>query len=80
MSKNKDEVNKKLDELGRIAVQLHISLLNRKYKYVEHDFEAIGRCLAELKELVNNDDWYGIMPYNYTLYYIGFWILWQKIS
>ena len=56
MSKNKDEINKKLDELGRIAVQLHISLLNRKYKYVEHDFEAIGRCLAELKELVNNDE------------------------
>ena len=56
MSKNKDEVNKKLDELGRIVVQLHISLLNRKYKYVENDFEAIGRCLAELKELVNNDE------------------------
>ena len=56
MSKNKDEINKKLDELGRVIVQLHISLLNRKYKYVEHDFEAIGRCLAELKELVNNDD------------------------
>ena len=56
MSKNKDEVNKKLDELGRVIVQLHISLLNRKYKYVEHDFEAIGRCLAELKELVNHDD------------------------
>ena len=56
MSKNKDEVNKKLDELGRVVVQLHISLLNRKYKYVENDFEAIGRCLAELKELVNNDE------------------------
>ena len=56
MSKNKEEINKKLDELGRIVVQLHISLLNRKYKYVENDFEAIGRCLAELKELVNNDD------------------------
>lgn len=56
MSKNKDEINRKLNELGRIIVQLHISLLNRKYKYVEHDFEAIGRCLAELKELVNNDD------------------------
>ena len=56
MSKNKDEVNKKLDELGRIVVQLHISLLNRKYKYIENDFEAIGRCLAELKELVNNDE------------------------
>ena len=56
MSKNKYEINKKLDELGRIVVQLHISLLNRKYKYVENDFEAIGRCLAELKELVNNDD------------------------
>ena len=56
MSKNKEEINKKLDELGRIAVQLHISLLNRKYKYVENDFEAIGRCLAELKELVNNDE------------------------
>ena len=55
MSKNKEEINKKLDELGRIVVQLHISLLNRKYKYVENDFEAIGRCLAELKELVNND-------------------------
>lgn len=56
MSKNKDEINRKLDELGRIIVQLHISLLNRKYKYVEHDFEAIGRILAELKELVNNDE------------------------
>ena len=56
MSKNKDEVNKKLDELGRIIVQHHISLLNRKYKYVENDFEAIGRCLAELKELVNNNE------------------------
>ena len=56
MSKNKDEINKKLDELGRVIVQLHISLLNRKYKYVENDFEAIGRCLAELKELVNHDD------------------------
>ena len=56
MSKNKYEINKKLDELGRIVVQLHISLLNRKYKYVENDFEAIGRCLAELKELVNNDE------------------------
>ena len=56
MSKNKDEINKKLDELGRIVVKLHISLLNRKYKYDENDFEAIGRCLAELKELVNNDD------------------------
>lgn len=56
MSKNKEEINKKLDEFGRIIVQLHISLLNRKYKYVEHDFEAIGRCLAELKELVNNDE------------------------
>ena len=56
MSKNKYEINKKLDELGRIVVQLHISLLNRKYKYVENDFEAIGRCLAELKELVNELD------------------------
>ena len=56
MSKNKEEINKKLDELGRIVVQLHISLLNRKYKYVENDFEAIGRCLSELKELVNHDD------------------------
>lgn len=56
MSNNKDEVNKKLDELGRIVVQLHISLLNRKYKYVENDFEAIGECLAELKELVNELD------------------------
>ena len=56
MSKNKYEINKKLDELGRIVVQLHISLLNRKYKYVENDFEAIGRCLAELKELVNHDE------------------------
>ena len=56
MSKNKEEINKKLDELGRIVVQLHISLLNRKYKYIENDFEAIGRCLAELKELVNHDD------------------------
>ena len=77
MSKNKDEVNKKLDELGRIVVQLHISLLNRKYKYVENDFEAIGRCLAELKELVNNDEWYGLMSYDYILYYIGFWLFWQ---
>ena len=56
MSKNKDEVNKKLDELGRIVVQLHISLLNRKYKYIENDFEAIGECLAELREMVNNDE------------------------
>ena len=80
MSKNKDEVNKKLDELGRIVVQLHISLLNRKYKYVENDFEAIGRCLAELKELVNNDEWYGLMSYDYILYYIGFWLFWQQIS
>ena len=56
MSKNKDEITKKLDELGRVVVQLHISLLNRKYKDVENDFEGIGRCLAELKELVNHDD------------------------
>ena len=56
MSKNKDEINRKLNELGRIVVQLHISLLNRKYKYIENDFEAIGICLAELKELVNNDE------------------------
>ena len=56
MSKKKDEVNKKLDELSRIVVRLHISLLNRKYKYIENDFEAIGECLAELKELVNHDD------------------------
>ena len=56
MSNNKDKINKKLDELGRVVVQLHISLLNRKYKYIENDFEAIGRCLAELKEMVNNDE------------------------
>ena len=56
MSKNKDEINKKLDELSRIVVRLHISLLNRKYKYVENDFEAIGECLAELREMVNNDE------------------------
>ena len=80
MSKNKDEINKKLDELGRVVVQLHISLLNRKYKYVENDFEAIGRCLAELKELVNNDEWYRLMSYDYILYYIGFWLFWQQIS
>ena len=78
MSKNKYEINKKLDELGRIVVQLHISILNRKYKYVENDFEAIGICLAELKELVNNDDWYGLMSYDYILYYIGFWLFWQQ--
>ena len=77
MSKNKEEINKKLDEIGRVVVQLHISLLNRKYKYVENDFEAIGRCLAELKELVNRDDWYGLMSYDYILYYIGFRIFWQ---
>ena len=53
MSKNKDEINKKLDELSRIVVRLHISLLNRKYKYVENDFEAIGECLAELRELLD---------------------------
>ena len=80
MSKNKEEINKKLDELGRIVVQLHISLLNRKYKYIENDFEAIGRCLAELKELVNNDEWYGLMSYDYILYYIGFLLFWQQIS
>ena len=56
MSKNKKEINKKLDELGRVVVQLHVSLLNRKYKYIEKDFESIGRCLAELKELVNDGD------------------------
>ena len=56
MSKNKEEINKKLDELSRIVVRLHISLLNRKYKYVENDFEAIGECLAELRELVNELD------------------------
>ena len=56
MSKNKEEINKKLDELGRVVVQLHVSLLNRKYKYIEKDFESIGRCLAELKELVNDGD------------------------
>ena len=56
MSKNKEEINKKLDELGRVIVQLHVSLLNRKYKYIEKDFESIGRCLAELKELVNYGD------------------------
>ena len=56
MSKNKEEINKKLDELGRVIVQLHVSLLNRKYKYIEKDFESIGRCLAELKELVNDGD------------------------
>ena len=80
MSKNKEEINKKLNELGRVVVQLHISLLNRKYKYVENDFEAIGRCLAELKELVNNDEWYRLMSYDYILYYISFWLLWQQIS
>ena len=80
MSKNKEEINKKLDEFGRIVVQLHISLLNRKYKYVENDFEAIGRCLAELKELVNNDEWYRLMSYNHISYYISFWLLWQQIS
>ena len=53
MSKSKDEINKKLDELSRIVVRLHISLLNRKYKYVENDFEAIGECLAELRELLD---------------------------
>ena len=56
MSKNKDEINKKLDELSRIVVRLHISLLNRKYKYVENDLEAIGECLSELRELVNELD------------------------
>ena len=80
MTKNKEEINKKLDELGRIVVQLHISLLNRKYKYIENDFEAIGRCLAELKELVNNDEWYRLMSYDYILYYIGFLLFWQQIS
>ena len=55
MSNNKEEINKKLDELGRIVVQLHISLLNRKYKYVENDFESIGECLAKLKKLINGD-------------------------
>lgn len=55
MSKNKEEIDKKLNELGRLIVRLHISLLNRKFKYIESDFEAIGNCLAELKELNNEE-------------------------
>lgn len=50
----KEQALKKIDEISRIVLALHISLLNRKYKYVEKDFESIGRCLYELKDILNN--------------------------
>lgn len=50
----KEQALKKIDEISRVVLALHISLLNRKYKYVEKDFESIGRCLYELKEILNN--------------------------
>jgi hypothetical protein len=49
-----NEALKKIDEISRIVLALHISLLNRKYKYVEKDFEAIGNCLYDLKEIIKN--------------------------
>ena len=49
---DKDEAVKKVDEISRVVLALHISLLNRKYKYVEKDFEAIGNCLYDLKEII----------------------------
>jgi hypothetical protein len=50
----KEQALRKIDEISRIVLALHISLLNRKYKYIEKDFESIGRCLYELKDILNN--------------------------
>lgn len=50
---NKKKALDKVDEIGRRVLQLHISLLNRKWKFVESDFENIGYCLSELKEIIN---------------------------
>ena len=50
----KEQALKKIDEISRIVLALHISLLNRKYKYIEKDFESIGRCLYELKDILND--------------------------
>ena len=49
---NKDKALMKIDEVSRVVLALHISLLNRKYKYVEKDFETIGNCLYDLKEII----------------------------
>ena len=51
---NKEKALNKIDEIGRIVVQLHISLLNRKYKYIENDFKNIGEALAEVKDIIKN--------------------------
>lgn len=52
--KDKDKALMKVDEISRIVLALHISLLNRKFKYVEKDFETIGECLYDLKEIIRN--------------------------
>ena len=49
---NKEEALKKIDEISRVVLALHISLLNRKHKYIEKDFETIGNCLYDLKEII----------------------------
>ena len=51
---NKEKALNKIDEIGRIVVQLHISLLPRKYKYIENDFKNIGEALAEVKDIIKN--------------------------
>ena len=44
---DKEEALKKIDEISRVVLALHISLLNRKYKYVEKDFEEYKKGMPE---------------------------------
>lgn len=53
---NKKEALDKVDEIGRRILQLHISLLNKRWRYIESDFENIGHCLYDLKEIIESMD------------------------
>lgn len=51
---DKKEALKKLDEIERRLLQLHISLINRKYKYIESDFKNIGEALYYLRKIIED--------------------------
>lgn len=46
-------LKKEIDRLERVAVALRIAVEEKRKRHYENDFEELGKCIAELRRLVN---------------------------
>ena len=46
-------LKKEIDRLERISLALRIAVEEKRKRHYENDFEELGKCIAELRRLVN---------------------------